>query len=209
MPLIHSLLSLTLAAAPSGSIAPQSRAIDDGAEVLEVEPAEGTAPRTGAQVETLTEQGQGTRGLSSTTAADGTGARPEPHVPRPDAGVDDLAEDRGFDPDPVYLGCGHLVPACERLTTVGAVTGGAGIALIASSTALLLTPDQVIADEPAYVRNYTRTGTTLLALGLGLATTGLLMVLTAARASHSRRLRRNKTARRAPLPPPLARRGGR
>ncbi len=204
MPLVHSLLSLTLAAAPSGSIAPQSRAIADGAEVLEVEPPKGANPSDEGEVET---------GGATSTAEAGEGASPVPH---PSAGIDRAdelgevdgpAEDARFDTDPVYLGCGHLVPACENLTTVGVITGGAGIALIAGSTALLLTPDQVIADEPAYVRNYTRAGTTLLALGIGLATTGLLMVLTAARASHSRRVRRSSS--RAGRTSPLALRGAR
>ncbi len=92
-----------------------------------------------------------------------------------------------FDRSPVYLGCGHRSPACERLTTVGLISGGTGLALIAGSVGLVLTPDQVIADEPAYVRNYSRVGTTLLALGIGLATTGVLMVFTAAKASRRRR----------------------
>jgi len=110
-------------------------------------------------------------------------------VPSPRQRIQDpaTADERAA---PLYLGCGPMVPACERLTTVGMISGGAGVAVIAGSTALLLTPNQVIADEPTYVRNYDRVGTTLLALGIGLATTGVLMVLTAARASRSRRTRR-------------------
>ena len=98
-----------------------------------------------------------------------------------------VAPPPGFDGSPIYLGCGRSVPACERLTTVGLVTGGGGLALIAGSAALLFTPDRVIADEPAYVRNYSRAGTTLMAIGIGLATTGVLMLLTAARAANKRR----------------------
>lgn len=192
MPLVHQLLSLALMAAPSGPVAPQARTIDDGAAVVEVgreQTPEGSrelAPRPTDADETAVAQADS----SATTISDQTTPATEassPAVPDPRSGVLGPAEEPPFDTDPVYLGCGQRVPACENLNTVGVITGGTGVALIAASTALLLTPDQVIAEEPAYVRDYARPGTTLLALGIGLATTGLLMVLTAARASHSRR----------------------
>ncbi len=193
MPLVHQLLSLALMAAPSGPVAPQARTIDDRAAVVEVgrdltpEGSRELAPRRTDAGETAVAQADSSGTTSSAQTTPATEASASPAVPSPRSGVQGPAEEPPFDTDPVYLGCGQRVPACENLNTVGVITGGTGVALIAASTALLLTPDQVIAEEPAYVRDYARPGTTLLALGIGLATTGLLMVLTAARASHSRR----------------------
>lgn len=192
MPLVHQLLSLALVTAPSGPIAPQARTIDDGAAIVEV--GRDTEPRGSRGLVTPADAEETAVALGDTsgdtsTSGDTTPATEAsgPAVPDPSSGLTNPAEELGFDADPVYLGCGQRVPACENLNTVGVIAGGTGVALIAASTALLLTPDQVIDEEPAYVRDYARPGTTLLALGIGLATTGLLMVLTAARASHTRR----------------------
>ncbi|HFE46152.1 MAG TPA: hypothetical protein ENJ18_11775 [Nannocystis exedens] len=99
-----------------------------------------------------------------------------------------------FDRSAVHLGCGGRSPACKRLITLGLISGGTGLALIAGGVGLVLTPDQVIADEPAYVRNYSRAGTTLLALGIGLATTGVLMIFTATKARRRQRRSAAQTA---------------
>ena len=133
--------------------------------------------------------------LPNSTPADSTLAAPAPTASAPAQTTPAHPGPAEFDRSPVYLGCGGRSPACERLTTVGLISGGAGLALIAGSVGLVLTPDQVIADEPAYVRNYSRAGTTLLALGIGLATTGVLMIFTAAKAS--RRQRRSAAAQTA------------
>ncbi len=166
------LLSFVLAVAPLGSaVMPQLRAIDPAAEVPQVQPVQDMRQKT--------DPPRGTAGPQP---------RPDDVAPVAPAPAPKMQlTPATFDRSPVYLGCGRRAPACERLTTVGLLSGGAGLALIAGGVGLVLTPDQVIADEPAYIRNYSRIGTTVLALGIGLATTGVLMVFTAAKASRTRR----------------------
>lgn len=167
------LLSVALAAAP---IEPQARALDPELAGLEV--AGRVAPP--ATASTIPE-----RHVQEDIKREEPASPPSPPPDATPLPIDDA----------VYIGCGRLVPACERLTTVGLITGGVGLAAITGAAALLLTPDRVIADEPAYIRSTQPVGTMVMALGIGLTTTAILMVLTAARATNKQRRRAAALAR--------------
>lgn len=91
---------------------------------------------------------------------------------------------------PVYVGCGSTLPACERLTIVATVAGGLGLAAVLGAGGLLVTPDRRPQGEPTTSRSAHEVGTTLLAVGVGLVTTSVLMILTATRAANRERRRR-------------------
>ncbi len=154
-------LALALALAPP--VAPASRAVDDAAALAEIAAPDAPAEARGPAL----------------ADAPAPARRPPPPRSAPPALRDEGA----------HVGCGQLVPACERLTIVGTIGGGLGVAAIAAATSLYLGPDRVIADEPAYLRTTHRAGATMLALGTAFALAGLLMVLTGSRAANKRRLK--------------------
>lgn len=81
-------------------------------------------------------------------------------------------------------GCHGSAP-CRRLIALGATAGGLGLAAIVSGAALLARPVAVDPDDPTALVTYRPAGAALLAIGAGLATTWLLTLLAARKASRN------------------------
>jgi hypothetical protein len=158
-------LALLLAAAPGGPVAPHERRIDDDAALAEPrEPALGRA----IDLDAFRDLPAPRQGHTFVIEA----AQPAPLLPG----------------EPPSVGCRGLSPACERLTILGTVGAGVGLAAIASAVALLLPPDRPIPGEPAYLRSTRDAGVPLLAIGASVALGSVLLLLTAARSAKKRRL---------------------
>ena len=89
------------------------------------------------------------------------------------------------------LGCAGSKP-CRRMSIAGIMVGTIGLTAVGAGIGLLLTPDKVLPEAPAFVMSTRPAGLVSLTVGAGVALTAVLMLV----ASHRGYKQRDDQARR-------------
>ncbi len=89
------------------------------------------------------------------------------------------------DPGGERLGC-RGSRSCVRLAASGIGFGSVALGAIVAGAVLYLRPDEVIADEPAYVESTRPPGVVLMTIGTGVAMSSALLLVAAYRGSRER-----------------------
>lgn len=136
---------------------------------------------------------------ASAPAPDEPAARASAPVPAP--GPDGPAAapaPEGPAPAPAPAGRCHGSRPCQRLVVLASVAGGLGLTAVIVGGVLAARPQRIDPDDPTRAIAYRPAGSAVLAIGLGVLATGVLMTLAAVRASRHAK-RGGLTARRRPL----------
>lgn len=166
-------LSLALAPEPATPAAP----VDTAAEPGSVEPeqpdsAEPELPDV-APVEPEAE--------AETEPEIGPAPEPTPEVeptPEPPPPADDQALAASVDEEPPVrdrLGCNGS-KSCRKMSIAGIVVGSLGLAAVGVGIGLLVRPDEVLVDQPIFVKSTHPAGLVAVTIGAGVALTSALML---------------------------------
>lgn len=98
------------------------------------------------------------------------------------------------DPHHERLGCQGSA-SCVRLSATGIAFGSVAVASIVGGVVLYTRPDEVLADEPAYVESTRPPGVVLMTIGTGVAMSSALMLVAAYRGARTRGSSRNARLR--------------
>lgn len=107
---------------------------------------------------------------------------PDAFHPKP--AVEGPAPPPAVTPPPPPAGLCHGSRPCKRLVVLAAVTGGLGLATIISGAVVASQPIRIDRADPTTAITYRPAGTAVLAIGVGVLVTGVLMALAATRASR-------------------------
>lgn len=126
----------------------------------------------------------------------------QPDRPAPEPALPAI---EGPEPAPSPAAAGGLCHGsrpCKRLVVLASVTGGLGLGAVIVGGALAARSQRVDPDDPTRAIAYRPVGSAVLAIGLGVLATGVLMTLAAVRASrHAKKVgaRGGLTARLRPF----------
>jgi hypothetical protein len=173
----------------------------DAAESDAEPEGDAAAPTDDADAQTPAAQGEGEpEGTTLPSVEDPPGESSEPPPqPQPEPKPEPKAEGPEKPPGPEVplgkdrLGCEHS-KSCRQLTITGTVLGSLGLAAVASGIGLLVKPDEVIEDEPAFVTSTHPPGLIATTLGTGVVITSVLMLIAAHRGARQRDLEDADTA---------------
>lgn len=105
---------------------------------------------------------------------------PAPSVEPSPAATPEPIPPTAASPDKGTLGCYGAKP-CVRMTIAGIVTGSLGLAAVGTGIGLLVRPDQVIPERPAFVDSTRPAGIVTLTVGVGVTLASVLMLVAARR----------------------------
>lgn len=125
---------------------------------------------------------------------------PVPTVPQSPGPALKVIEGPERAPAPAPTGFCYGSRPCKRLVVLASVTGGLGLTAIVVGGVLAARPQRVDPDDPTTAIAYRPAGAAVLAIGLGVLATSLLMTLTALRASrHAKKAALSSLAGSRPL----------